>query len=254
MFYEVTPLRGRPFGTLGAACAPQYLDGDCVMCCNPPATTTTTTASRTATMERNWQVSCANMYTTWARANPTLAACMNATDKQAWINVCLKIYRGQLASSARVGKIAEITKAACARSVCDAAMASHLRSNQALLQCTTGDQRMVARRACIADQIAGRSGTRKITALACPRPPPTVAPPPPPPPVVRPPPPAAPPPANVAPPVAVPPVATTPPDITGSGDTTPAQLSQPTPSSPLRLWGPIVGVLLVVGTGVYLLR
>lgn len=246
MFYEVTTL-----GRVGAACVPQYLDGDCVSCCNPPASTAAATAARVAaTLERNWAISCDRIYASWAAANPALAACMNATDKQAFINVCLKIYRGLLPSSARASKIAEITKAACARSVCDAAMVAHLRSNPALQQCTSADQRMVARRACIAAQLAGSNGTRKITALACPLPPA----PPPAPPVPRtvaPPPPVAPPRANVPPPVSVPSVATTPPDITGSGDTTPAQLSQP---SALRLWGPIVGVLLVVGTGVYLLR
>lgn len=251
MFYEVRSLGSPRLGRLGAACVPQYLDGDCVMCCDPPAAPPT--AAQLAARDANYVTSCRNMYTTWAKANPTLAACMNATDQQAWQQICLKIYRGQLASSARTAKINELTKAACARSVCEATMVSHLRSNQALLSCTTGDQRMVATRACIADQKAGRDGRRKITALACPRPPPQT----PTPPVTRlapPPPPVAPPPANVPPAVTVPPVVTTPPDITSGGDTTQSQLSQPAPSSPMRVWGPIVGVLLVVGAGVYLLR
>src|SRR5688572_9057225 len=154
MYYEVTTHRPR-LGRLGATRAPQYLDGDCVMNCDligqqPPPPV------RTA---QQLLTSCNNIYETWARNNAALAACMNASDRQKFLDVCLRVYRGELASAARPAKIKEITDAACARSRCDAAALDYYRRNPQAVTCTTGTARSAARDRCIADQLAGRDGS-----------------------------------------------------------------------------------------------
>lgn len=201
-------------GTLGAACTPQILDHRCTYCCTPA----TGEGAPPADDQCHWFV------IKWAAQYPKQAKCLTARDIDAMKQLCREsqIDKTRTTSSA-LSEMGRIIKEACQRSA------------------------------------QPPPPVQQTPQPPPPTQPPPVPPPPVPPPVVpptvvppaSPPPPVAPPPAVPPPVSAPPPPPTSPPAAGGGGGGGPGIQNG---RSPFMTWGPVVGALLVVSGGVYLLR
>lgn len=195
---------------------------------------------------------CVKQFQTWARNNAANAACLTNDQKHHLIDVCERVRAG-IASRAEINAALALANDACAgkhRQECQSAASQWAAANPVDAACLSAADLQRVREMCFAfksGDIPAADATRelnRLVAAGCPVAPPQPEPAPPPPIA----PPIAPPPEPA--PEAVDPVIYAEP----ATYTVPAEVFQKEEPTAFRKWGPIVGVLLIVGGGIYLLR
>ncbi len=247
----------RPIGGLGTAgCTRQCLDGNCWDVCEPTAPPAPQTGGDARTV-------CVNLMNAWIGQNPQYKDCLSRAAREDIVATCMKWRDGRITLDAAKTEQDKIVRASCTpafKSQCEKAYDAWAAANPTQAQCVTSKGRNDLIALCVegkhdnwSQATAAKKWNAAITALcaAVPQPAPV-----PPAPVVTTP-PAQPPPAP-------PPVPTTPeptpqpvpaPVVYGpeGGGLDPNAMPQEE-SSGLRKWGPVVGVLLLVGAGLYVAR
>jgi len=195
---------------------------------------------------------CVRYMQAWVHNNPSKAACLTNDQMHQIIDTCERA-RDELASPAEVAASQALLSTPCVdkhRRECSTQIDQWAAANPADAQCLSNDDRAYVRDLCLkwkAGQVEAQFAAaelNRLVAAGCPVPPPQ------PEPMV--PPPIEPPPAPM--PVPAPEAVDVVIDAEPAVYTVPDNLFQQREPTPFRKWGPIVGALLIVGGGIYLLR